>query len=178
MDSFTARPTRMSLVRMDDPSYTLYAQANPPDFAERYGAEWSKQKVPGLSHSIKQFASTLDTELTLSLQFMTVNHGQKGYEELRKARRFLKSACRPLDAPGTITAAGAPRLLFLWPNFFSMVCILVSVDFSYKQFNAQARPMHMVAQVKLEELRSELITANEIDDGEIDAFLQTEEDTK
>lgn len=167
MDALSGSPPKMTLARVDRPDEFLTAQANPPDFTETCGAEWAKQKVPGLSHSVKQFVQTTDTTIDLALHFVAMNRGRVGIDNIVVARQLLKAFCRPRSLPGNIGAGGAPRLIFLWPNFFSMVCNLENVKFEYKRFIIDGRPVEMTATLKLEELRFDFLSADEDDPGDI-----------
>ena len=160
-------PPRMTLARYDDPSDSLEAQSNPPNFTETYGTEWSKQKSPGLSHSRKQFVQTVDRSIALRLEFYALNEDGKSVEGakfLLEAREFLLQSCRPRKLANSIATGGAPLLVFFWPSFMTMVASLDAVSFSYNRFNRVGAPVEMTAELKLEEVRFTLITSDVLEE--------------
>ena len=160
-------PPRMTLARYDDPSDSLEAQANPPEFTETYGTEWAKQKIPGLSHSRKQFVQTLDRSISLRLEFYALNEDGRSVEGakfLLSAREFLLQMCRPRKLANNISTGGSPLLVFFWPSFMTMVANLETVSFNYKRFNRIGAPVEMTADLKLEEVRFDLITSDALEE--------------
>ena len=152
---------RMSIVRLDDPSITLTAQFNPDELEETGGADYARQTVPGLSHKVKQFINTKDRVLKFTLRYMAIQFGSSGVGTLMQARDFIITSCLPRPTPGLVRSAGAPRLLFVWPNYFSLQAVLTDWSIKSQRFNKFRQLADLEMSITLEEVRDTLITADQ-----------------
>jgi hypothetical protein len=141
---------------------TVTAQYNPASFEEEIASVWTKQKVPGLSHQVKQFEHTDDLTITLTLEFDATNGGRKGWEMIMHARRILQASVYPIAGAGNVRTGGAPRLLFVWPSLIALTCVLTRLRFSYERFNVYGELVMYSAALTLEEIRDVLITSYEV----------------
>ena len=140
----------------------LEMQFNPTGLEEKIGAAYARQTVPGLSHQVLQFVNTNNTTYRTELFFESANSGPGGQARILDARLFLHSVVHPRRAGGAIRTAGAPRLMLVWPGFFSVTCVLMDATFQYNRLNRNNVPCTFVAQVSLEEIRDVMITSEEI----------------
>jgi len=158
------RPPRVQLIRIDKPDDRIEALYNPGEFTETFGAEWARIKVQGLSHSVKQFSLSKDRTFKVSFTFVVMSFGRPGLLKLLDARKKLLSWSRPRNVISTINVAGAPRVLFLWPNFISTQVVVDSVNWKYTRFNSSMEPVEASVELGLEEIRDTLVTADEDED--------------
>lgn len=142
----------------------LVAQFNPAGFEETIGVNYSRQQVLGLSQQVKQFAHTEDTKFTFALFHRATDGGRAEMERILFARTFLRASCHPRQA-NTLRTGGAPRLLFIWPNFVVFECVLTALKFRYSQFNFRGEPTAYTADVTLEEIRDVMVTMQDVLDG-------------
>lgn len=155
------RPPRVRITRVDDPTVELEAQFNPTELTETGGTEWGRQQVPGLSHKVKQFSNTKDRQEKIKLRFIANAYPSDGAAKLKQARDFILSSCNVKALPGSIRPGGAPRLLFLWPNLFSMVCIIDSYSIVSERFFNDGQLADMTIELTLEQIRDTLITSDD-----------------
>ena len=80
-------------------------------------------------------------------------------------RAFLKSCCRPVGFAGSVGVAGAPLVLFVWPSMFSMVVTIDSLEFKYERHDSKNRVVDMLVTIGVTEYSSELVTANDFEEG-------------
>lgn len=161
------RPPRMTITRFDDPRQVLEAQFNPEELKEATGAEWSKLVVPGNSHPVKQFSHTAPNRFTFTLAFLAITGGPEAVAYLKSARSFLKSIERPRRQVGNIASAGAPRVIFVWPNLLTVVGTVEKCDFTFSRFASNGSPIEAKAAVEIEEIRDTFIAAEDLDPSEV-----------
>jgi hypothetical protein len=141
---------------------TLAAQFNPTELEESMGVNYSRLTVPGLSHQVMQYVHTENVTYSFDLFFDATDYGTEGPDRITTSRNFLYAACHPKATPGRIVGAGAPELLFVWPNMISLVCLLTKLNFRYTRFNKLLMPTAYTATVTLEELRSSIVTMEDV----------------
>lgn len=155
------QPARMSLVNLVS-GEQLDAQFNPEELQETIGAVYAKQVVPGLSHQVKQFVHTEDLSIAFTL-FWSGHVGVERHALNQRARAFLHAACHPRTTnAGSIGRGGAPRLLFVWPELFSLTCVLTKASFAHRQFNARGASVNFSCAVTLEELRDAFLASEDV----------------
>ena len=158
------RPPRVQLIRVDKPKDRIVALFNPNELTETFGAEWTRIKVQGLSHQVKQFGNSKDRTFKVSFAFVVMSFGRPALLQLKDARQKLLSWSRPRNVQSTISAGGAPRVLFLWPNFLTVQVVVDSVTWKYTRFNSAMEPVEAAVELGLEEIRDGLITADDLED--------------
>lgn len=160
MDSLADDPPRVYLVNTST-SDELEAQYNPTELEETFGAEYARQKVVGLSYEVMQFVNTKNYAPKITLVFSSMA-GVQQHERNKQARRFLAAATYPRARPNTMSAAGPPRILFVWPSLISIVCVITECKFKSTRFNKRMEPVEMAAEVTIEEIRDVLETSEEV----------------
>lgn len=142
---------------------SLEAQFNPERFSEQLGAAYAKLTVPGLSHQVKQFINTEDVQIDFELFFHSNVSGNQVAQQRRimEARTFLYATVFPWSS-NTIKRGGAPRMLFVWPNFISLTCVVTKVKFDYLRFNVTGAPVVYRAAIAIEEIGDVHLTMNDI----------------
>ncbi len=168
-------PEKMIIAKPDDPRRSIEAQFNPTDFTESLVVNYSRQKVPGLSHEVLQYVNTSNLSFNLELFFDarkavrssvegTVTGGaapgapktgpsEDEVNRILEARRFLHSVAYPRRVPQLVVGGGPPRLLFLWPGIIALTTVLTSLSIALEQFAPSGHPIQFRATVTLEEIR-------------------------
>lgn len=154
-------PVRMRLTNLAA-NTTLSAQFNPTQFEESLGANYAKLSVPGLSHQVLQYSYTENVTYSLELFNNAIGGGPDGWQRIMDARTFLYAAVHPQADVSGIRKAGAPRILFTWPEMISLTCVITKLAFSYTQFDYMGRPMAYTAKVDLEEVRDSFVSMTDI----------------
>lgn len=153
-------PARMSIANVSS-GESIEAQFNPTELEEALEVNWARQTVPGLSHQPLQFVNTGNLKFTLELQFEAQNAATDVDRNLQ-ARRFLQSLCYPRRGAANVVRGGPPRVLFVWPTFVSLTCVIASLSFKYSRFNLAGTPIYFTAKVALEEIRDVRLLSEEV----------------
>jgi hypothetical protein len=153
-------PARMSIANVSS-GESIEAQFNPTELEEALEVNWARQTVPGLSHQPLQFVNTGNLKFTLELQFEAQNPATDVDRNLQ-ARRFLQSLCYPRRGAANVVGGGPPRVLFVWPTFVSLTCVIASLSFKYSRFNLAGTPIYFTAKVALEEIRDVRLLSEEV----------------
>lgn len=154
-------PTRMQLTNLAT-NDTLSVQFNPTEFEEALGANYAKLAVPGLSHQVLQYGYTENVTYNLELFNNAVGNGAEGRDRIMAARTFLYAAVHPQSDVSGIRKAGAPRILFSWPDTIALTCVITKLSFRYTNFDFFGRPSAYTASVALEEVRDSFVSMNDI----------------
>lgn len=125
-------------------------QFNPTEFQRSMEVEYARQTVPGLPHKILQYVSTSNSVFEMELYFQA-HHRDQMLTNLT-TRNFLESLCYPRGVSQFVDAA-PPRVLFMWPRFVSMTCVVTGMTDNYTQFTQLGRPREFTVTLTLEEIR-------------------------
>ena len=170
-----AIPERMYIQSVDRPEEKVEAQFNPEKLKETFGVDWQKFRIPGLSHQRLQYGSANNVEYRFELYFnaaagwsmrdtggVTSDIGASLVAKNLAARNQL-SAWRLRRREEVLGAIGdTQRLLFVWPNFISLTCVLVSAEIEYTAFNLIGQPTCFRVEVLLEEIRDVMLYAEDV----------------
>jgi hypothetical protein len=125
-------------------------QFNPTEFQRSMEVEYARQTVPGLPHKVLQYISTTNSVFEMELYFQA--HDQDQMLTNIASRNFLESLCYPRGA-GKMIDAAPPRVLFMWPRFVTMTCVVTAMTDSYTMFTQLGRPKEFRITISLEEIR-------------------------
>jgi hypothetical protein len=146
----------------------------PPELTEDIAVEYARQQVVGMSHTILNYANTANHSFKgLEFGFVgTANEAGAPFSALARpvdrlaealdTRRFLMSLCYPSATAQGVRDGGPPRVLFSWPAFVSMTCILANLSITHHKFDVFGRPTHFTARVDLEEIRDVRLTSETV----------------
>jgi len=154
------RPARMSIANVSS-GESIEAQFNPTELDEALEVNWARQTVPGLSHQPLQFVNTGNLKFTFELQF-EAQRATADVDRNLQARRFLQSLCYPRRGAANVIGGGPPRVLFVWPTFVSLTCVIASLSFKYSRFNLAGTPIQFSAKLALEEIRDVRLLSEEV----------------
>lgn len=153
-------PARMSIANVSS-GESIEAQFNPTELEEALEVNWARQTVPGLSHQPLQFVNTGNLKFTLELQF-EAQSATTDVDRNLQARRFLQSLCYPRRGAANVIGGGPPRVLFVWPTFVSLTCVIASLSFKYSRFNLAGTPTQFSAKLALEEIRDVRLLSEDV----------------
>lgn len=170
------KPARVSLTNLAT-GEGWFAMFNPAQLEESIGVKYNRQSVPGLSHQPLQYGNTENYKFTLALFYRAQateltnpftaaaikNKRPKGLSDVLEMRKFLQSLCYPVQAT-TVGGGGPPRVLVVWPNILTMVCVVTGIKFVNSRFNIEGTPVEYVATVSFEEIRDDRISMDEVRD--------------
>lgn len=172
----TAGIKRMSItdlsriVQDDDPSLPLALEAhfNPSEMRETIKAIWSEIPIPGMSHKRLQYHLTENVPFQFDLHFDALQmtgastyRGLEGPAGVSQARRFLQSLCFARSGE-----QAPPRVLFFWPNFLSITCVVTQEDWRYTMFQTDGTPRRFTCSMLLKEIRdTRLLSGDVLRDG-------------
>lgn len=160
-ETIVQRPPRASITDLETGDACEF-QFNPEEVNEKLTANFAELDVLGLSHKPLQYSNTSNLELDLDLIFSAISTSTSyavgspdgsevtgsGVEVLLRARAFLHSLVLPVRGEtNNVVGSGPPKVLFSWPNLYSLVCRVKSVDVKFTRFNLALQPI--VAEVKL-----------------------------
>lgn len=158
--SYDIRPDRVLLVNMVTQEAET-VQYNPEQLKEQIGVSYADLQVPGLSHKRSHFINTDNVTYTFDLKYVAIGKTPAEYDNIQRARRFLKAMTHPWKASG-IDRGGAPRVLFVWPELCSLTCKIKSLEFTYTNFRLTGGPIAFTVAVVLEEVRDVFVGMEDI----------------
>jgi hypothetical protein len=153
-------PARMSIANVSTGD-SVEAQFNPTELEEALEVNWARQTVPGLSHQPLQFVNTGNVKFTLELAF-EAQDPTADLDQILHARRFLQSLCYPRRGATSVIGGGPPRVLFVWPSFVSLTCVITTLTFKYSRFNLAGTPIQFTAKLGLEEIRDVRLLSEDV----------------
>jgi len=139
-------------------------QFNPEQFTQSIAVNYAKLQVVGLSHTRKHYINTDDVKFDLEIGNNVLAAGDGGISLLARLLEdhdFLYSLTHPRRAD-SIARGGPPRVMFIWPNFISLTCVLMNLTFTYSQFNKEGTPTAWRAKITLEEIRDTFVSMEDI----------------
>ena len=159
-------PARMYIQSLDRPEDRVDAQFNPETLRETVSAHWNQWEIPGLSHQPLQYGFTTNDKFEFELVF----DAGKGPHPISASAVDDNLLCRDQllswqylrrqDDLGNI--GDTQRLLFVWPNFISITCVLTSASFTYEMFNSIGQPTAFRVQLQVEEIRDAILYAEDV----------------
>lgn len=157
-------PSRMTLVNMVTGDSRI-AQFNPETFTETIGVNYASMQVPGLSHTRKHFINTEDVKFEFELFFTCLDDvspsSVAAIADMDLNRKFLYALTHPWRSDG-IRRGGPPRVIFIWPTFITLNCVVRMLAFTYLNFNRYGTPTAFKAKVSLEEIRDVFVSMEDI----------------
>ena len=159
-------PEKMYMTNLVDGS-NIVAQFNPTEFSEAISVNYARQAIPGLSHQPLQYIHTSNETFNLTLFFNAndeVEPRQNTIAQIEKnltSRAFLLAACYPRRGNLGVVG-GPPRLLFVWPTFIALTCVITGLGFRYTRFNANGTPLEFTVTVALEEIRDVRLLSEDV----------------
>lgn len=157
-ESLQMRPSRVSIASVDT-GQSVDAQFNPDEIEEKLGVNWKELDILGMSHKPLQYLNTDNLVLTFELGFnaMTTD-GQQVFS----TRLFLESLCYTKRGAADVIGGAPTKVLFSWPNLFSLTCVVVSLTFKHKRFNNSMQSTAFTCAVTIKEIRTTRLFAEDV----------------
>lgn len=161
---FSRTPARMSIVSLDSPKVQVKVQYNPTTLSKVLKTEWTRHKIPGLSHTRKQYEATADVGFAFELNFRA-DAGGWTPEQILEASNTLESLCYRRKGGKTPRDAQPSRCLFVWPGLLSLTCVITDLEWEFRRFNLKGQPIDITVKLTLEEIRDTQLYAEDVLSG-------------
>ncbi|OGR04444.1 MAG: peptidoglycan-binding protein [Deltaproteobacteria bacterium RIFOXYA12_FULL_61_11] len=149
-NNYSPRPPRCVLVNVTT-SESIECLFNPTQLNEKIQVVWNRLVVPGLSHQVLQYQSTANRQLSGIEFYLDKFFAAQcpNHPDIMGFQTFLRTL--------TVSSANArdfspPRVLFVWPGVLSFDCVLIEVEFQYRQFAHDGSVLVYTATCTFEEL--------------------------
>lgn len=142
-------PARMTVTNLVTDE-TAEVQFNPTEFEHLLEAEWIRLTIPGLSHQPLHYSHTSNATFPMELFYRVVNRADR--DKVADLLKFFESLMYPV-ASDTVASASPPRVLFVWPQFASLTCVVKTLGTRFVRFAEKGRPVVIRQRVGLEEIR-------------------------
>lgn len=158
------------LEKDSDPSLPKFLQAhfNPQEVKLSIKVMWTEVAIPGMSHKRLHYHLTENIPFKFDLHFDTMQtvgkafRGAQGPTGTKQAERFLQSLCYAKAGAQTVDEGAPPRVLFYWPNFLSVNCVVEQQDWSYTMFHSDGTPRRFTCSMTLKEIRSTRLSSSQV----------------
>ncbi len=158
------------VVSDDDPDlpHSFEAHFNPSEMRETIKVVWSEIPIPGMSQKRLQYHLTENVPFQFDLHFdalQAASNGLRGHEGpsgIAQARRFLQSLCYAKAGAQNVQDGAPPRVLFHWPNFLTLTCVIDQEDWHYTMFQTDGAPRQFTCSMKLKEIRDTRLLSGDV----------------
>lgn len=147
----------------------LEAHFNPKEVKETIKATWTEVPIPGMSHKRLHYHLTENVPFRFDLVFDTLQlvggntlRGSAEVDGTDMARRFLQSLCYPKVDAQSVQDGAPPRVLFYWPNFLSITCVVEQEEWTYQLFHTDGTPRRFTCSMSLKEIRSTRLSSSDV----------------
>lgn len=157
----------------------ISAQFSPAEFERGFKVNWAELKPVGVAHPRLHYTGTDVQTMKFSLYMDALavfkapgeppERGlnldgtrplgslgldlERGIADLADRMAFLEAVCyAPKD--GSPGAGSPPRLMFAWPNFVSMTCVLAELAFKVTRWAPSGHALQVTADLTLKEVRN------------------------
>lgn len=146
---------------------SVLAQFNPTELEENLETEFFPVPIIGMSFQPLQYLFTKNVKFNFELRFSAMQpYGTtfvEAQDSIIAAHDFLSAMCYPRKNGESIETGSPTRVLFVWPGFISMVCVIRSLSFKFTRFDQQTgRPTEFTAKLGIEEARVSRIDAADV----------------
>lgn len=166
MTTAKATPERVSFTNIVT-GETLEAQLNPKQFSASVSANYASLQPPGAGYEPLQYTGTGNPSFPVELLFVV--RSQDEVARLDEARRFFLALLYPRRGQVWIRQAAPPRVLYLWPNVASVVCVVRSFSVTQQRAFVDGSSAEEVMTLQLEETRDGQMFS---EDARVQGFLR------
>lgn len=157
-EGLTTRPSRVTIASVDT-GKSVDAQFNPQEISEKLGVNWKELDILGMSHKPLQYLNTENLTLSFDLVFNVLS--QNG-DQAFSTRLFLHSLCYSKRGSQDVIGGGPSRVLFSWPNLFSLTCVMATMEIKHQRFNNAMQSMQFTATLTIKEARINRLYAEDV----------------
>lgn len=133
----------------------------PERLEERLAAVRARIDIFGLPHQRRQYRGTSNHTIS-GLEFFFRGTTEAEVANIHNGRRFLLSLMYPSETADSVDNGGTPRILFVWPQLFSMTCELDTITITHEKFNSQGLTTVFRARLDFEEVRDVRLSSEEV----------------
>lgn len=160
------RPARCVLVNVTT-GESLECLFNPAQLSEKVSVNWNRLAVPGLSHQVLQYQSTGNrqwggVEFYLDRFFAAA---LPEHPDILAFRDFLRALTVPPAATQGVADTAPPRVLVLWPDVLTVEAVVTDLDFDFRQFALDGKPLVYTATCTFEEILDLRVTSEDLRAG-------------
>jgi len=152
-------PDRMSVENLTTGT-GVFAQFNPDEVDEKIGVSYNRLAVQGLSHQPMQYQYTENMKISLTLGFEALS--KDGGGRTFDTRKFMLSLLYAGRNAQDIIGGEPPRVLFIWPQLYSIKVRITSYSNSMKRFALNGRPTSFSLKLDLEWVLDSRMTSEDI----------------
>lgn len=178
MEEIQQKPPKVQLINTSNPDQRVIAQFNPTTLEESLEVLYQRQAVLGLSHEPMQYQRTANYKIPIELYWTSTREdarapqgqqpngpGRSFTDINQENRRNLLSWCYPERGASDILGGAPPRLLFIWPEYIAMTCVITSVRIRVSKFSLSGKPDQWRCTLNLEEISDVRLTQEEVRDN-------------
>lgn len=157
----------------DDPDLPNFLQAhfNPKEVEETIKVHWNEITIPGMSHQRLQYHFTENVPFKFDLHFDGLQaldtkpgtlRGTGGPSGIQQAKNFLQSLCYPRAGAQSVLDGAPPHVLFLWPNFMEVTCVVSEQKWTNSLFCSDGTPRRFTCSMHLKEVRTTRLSSQQV----------------
>lgn len=161
MSALVHQPIRMWLTNIDT-TEEMTAHCNPAEIEEKLTVNYARLAVMGLSHQPLQYQNTSNQKLDFTLLFRWAGASKNRVKDMKDAKKFIYSLCYAKRGASTIAGGAPPRVLFIWPNYAALTCVIVDLGFRTVQFARDGSPLISECKVQIEEIRDVRLFSDDV----------------
>jgi hypothetical protein len=146
----------------------LEVQYNPTEIQEDLSVNYTELDVLGLSHLPLQYKNTSNAGFSFDFELFIHRNAGLLYEptfDVPGSRNFLRSLCYPPPGAQDVSGGAPPDVLFVWPNFASLICKLRGLKMKHVMFALDGTIIHTICSVTLTEVRDFRLTSDDVRKG-------------
>lgn len=142
---------------------SVSVQFNPGKIKIGSPVKWKEFIVPGMSHQPLHYLYTGNVHMQFKLRFIAhAEDGDTGIKKNLDTMYYLESLKYPKRGATTITDAGPPRVLVVWPNFLSLTCVIKKLDHEITRFNLDGIPIDFESKLDIMAIRDMRLTGEDV----------------
>lgn len=139
----------------------LHMQYNPTEIEEQLAVVYARPTITGQSHQPLQYTNTGNLEVNIDLAFDALAQTDSQYAVMG-ARNWLMSLCYSESRGSTVNDGAPPRVLFMWPNLYSLTSVVTKYKGKFTRFAADGRPSALAVTLSIEEIRDVRLLGREV----------------
>lgn len=148
----------------------LEVHFNPKEVKRSIKAVWKEIAIPGQSQNRLQYHLTENMPIRFDLHFdamQQVAEGAiRGFDDeddgIAQPCRFLESLCYARAGAQSVRDGAPPRVLFYWPNYLSLNCIVAEQEWTDTLFFADGSPRRRTCSMLLKEIRDTRLSSSDV----------------
>jgi hypothetical protein len=126
---------------------------NPTVLEQQLSASYERKRPVGMPHSTQQYKGTDNMVLNLDFYLRTTDSDSHRFNE--QFRNFMTAFLYPTEAATDVVTGGPPNMLFVWPNYVSLLFKVQTINVRSERFRrTDLAPYQQVMTCVVEEARN------------------------